>query len=130
MCAFSAKIPNLWQVTLVFCFVLLGDAWAPGQIAAGEIASPTPGSTLGSSATFTWGGGQGVTDYILRIGSQWGWHDIFNKDVGLATSQEVTGLPTNGMLLYVEICSMWSGGSEACLDYPYQSAGAFSTLRA
>src|SRR5690349_15955098 len=117
---------RLWHSLVIALLLLLGAILSVGRIAAADITSPPVGSTLGPNATFTWSNSiPDVTEYTLGIGSQWGWHDIFYKNVGLATSQEVTGLPTNGMLLYVEICSAENSGAVQCPIYPYQSAGAF-----
>jgi len=109
----------------VALLLLIAIFSSPGRMAAADITSPPVGSTLGPNVTFTWSNAiPDVTEYTLGIGSQWGWHDIFYKKVGLATSQEVTGLPTNGILLYVEICSAENNGAVQCPIYPYFSAGA------
>jgi hypothetical protein len=83
------------------------------------ISSPTPGSTLtGSSATFTWSAGYGVTQYDLHVGTTAaGSTNIFSGSV-TGTSQAVTGIPTTGGTLYVRLYS-YIAGAWQYTDYSY-----------
>src|SRR5207302_98421 len=87
------------------------------------MTSPTPGSVLiGSSVTFTWLAGTGASSHRLDVGTAVGAGDIFGKNVGLATSQTVRGIPTDGSTVYVRL---WSGfaATYEYNDYTYTAAG-------
>lgn len=75
--------------------------------AKAAMLSPVQGSTLsGSTATFSWAGGAGVTNYYLWIGTAEGAHDL--KNVALpssTTAYNATNLPTTGATLYVRLYS-------------------------
>ncbi len=88
-----------------------------------EMVSPESGSTLtGSSATFTWDGGVGVTNYYLWIGTAAGLHDLKNVGFGpTTTSYTATGLPTNGSTLYARLWSKINGVLQY-FDYTYTAA--------
>ena len=70
--------------------------------------SPTDGSTLpGSTVTFTWGGGAGVTNYYLWIGTTEGGRDLKNVTLGPSTtSYTAKNLPTEGGTLYVRLYTL------------------------
>ncbi len=88
----------------------------------GELTSPTPGSTLlGSSATFQWTSGVGVTEYKLQIGSAPGGKGLVDQSAGTALQMLVTGLPTDGRSLYVRLRSR-IGGVWEIRDYVYTAA--------
>jgi len=89
------------------------------------LTSPAPNTTLtGSSATFTWTAGTGVTQYVLGIGSTGvGSYDLYNSTPITATQASVTGLPTNGETLYARIYS-WINGAWQYHDYTYTAATA------
>jgi hypothetical protein len=92
----------------------------------GAIAIPTPGTTLaGASATFSWTPGTGATAYWLDVGPAAGNGAYFGQNVGLATSQAVSGLPTNGSTVYVRLWTLLSGVWQY-YDYAYTAAGASS----
>jgi len=74
--------------------------------AAPAMTNPTPGSTLsGSTETFTWSaGGTNVVEWWVYIGTSVGAKNIYDSgSLGLATSDTVNGLPTDGSTLYVRL---------------------------
>jgi hypothetical protein len=75
------------------------------------LTSPAPGSTLtGSSATFKWSAGYGVTEYQIRVGSSGaGSKDVFSLTTTALTSGVVSNIPINGKTLYVRLYSMING---------------------
>jgi hypothetical protein len=75
------------------------------------ITSPTPGSTLpGSSLTFSWTAGAGATAYWIDAGSAPGGNQYFQSgNLGNVTSATVSGLPTNGVTIYVTLYSLLNG---------------------
>jgi CHAP domain-containing protein len=86
-----------------------------------QMTSPTPGSTLpGSSVTFQWSSGSGVSQYYLYVGNSQGANDIYGASQG--TNRSVTlNLPTDGRRLYVRL---WSLINSAWSYYDYQYTAA------
>jgi hypothetical protein len=84
------------------------------------LTSPAPSSTLtGSSVTFTWSAGNGVTEYYLFLGSSGvGSNDLYSSGYTTHTSLNVTGLPVNGETVYARLYS-YLGGAWHYLDYTY-----------
>ncbi len=95
--------------------------------APATITLPTPGSTLsGSTATFQWTSGTGVSRYLINVGTKWpGADDIYGSGVTAATSATVPGIPTNGVTVYVllrsEINGVWYD-----LYYTYTASGSLT----
>jgi hypothetical protein len=79
---------------------------APGPAA---LISPVPGGLLGSSATFTWTAGTGVSQYALWLGTTSGASDLYNSGHITTTSGSATGLPMNGATVYAELWSYMNG---------------------
>jgi serine protease len=73
----------------------IGGAWtytdyiyteSPPPVNA-ALLSPTPGTVLGSTATFTWSPGTDVTMYVLHVGTTGpGTQDLYNSGYTTATS--------------------------------------------
>ena len=73
------------------------------------MVSPTPGSTLtGSSTTFTWTTGTGVSYYYLWIGTTAGGNDLYQA--GISGTSTTVSLPTSGATVYVRLWSVINGG--------------------
>jgi uncharacterized repeat protein (TIGR03803 family) len=89
------------------------------------LTSPAPGTTLsGSSATFTWTTGGGVTDYDLWLGlSGPGSSSLYASGLTSATSATVTGLPAKGATVYARLYSIINGVAQYN-DYTYTEAAA------
>ena len=93
---------------------------------AATLTSPVPGSTLaGSSVTFTWTTGGGVTAYWFNLGtgtSATASKDLYNSGSTTATSVAVTGLPTSGATinatLYSQIGGVWQPASYTYTEAP------------
>ena len=64
-----------------------------------------PGSTLqGSSVTFSWTAGAGATAYWIDAGSTLGGNQYFQSgNIGNVTHYTVTGLPTDGSMVYITL---------------------------
>jgi hypothetical protein len=88
------------------------------------ILSPLEGNTLaGASETFTWSAeGATVTQWRLEVGSTVGARDIYGKSWSSSvTSQLVSGLPTDGSIVYVKL--KWKvSGAVAEANYVYTAA--------
>lgn len=90
------------------------------------ITSPVPGSILsGPSETFTWTAGAGVSQYQLWLGTTGpGSEDVGAYTVG-STSVSVSGIPTSGAALYVELRWLSHKAWQAA-DYTYTEASSAS----
>jgi uncharacterized repeat protein (TIGR03803 family) len=112
-----SETANTWQY-VDYTYQSYGMASPPA------LTAPTPGSTLsGSSATFTWSPGTGITYYQLRLGTTGvGSSDLYNSGTTRSTSASVSDLPTDGLpvyaRLYYELNNVWQ-----TLDYAYSTAG-------
>jgi len=86
------------------------------------MTSPPNGSTLaGSSATFQWTAGMGVTQYWLYVGSTPGGAQYYNQSTGTTQQATVSNLPTNGNTIYVQLWSLINGGWQSN-NYTYTAA--------
>jgi hypothetical protein len=94
-----------WQYTT---YAFTEGVFEPTTVPAALI-NPAPGSLLGSSATFTWSAGTGVTQYDLSLGTSMGAYNVYNSGHITATSVTVTGLPLNGTPVYAEVWSFMNG---------------------
>jgi hypothetical protein len=70
-----------------------------------QITNPAPGTVLNSSTvTFTWNALSGASAYYLGVGTTGqGSSNIFNRNVGLGTSQTVPGIPLGRGAIYVTL---------------------------
>lgn len=117
-----------------FRYALSSPAAAPGPSqettssatpapAPAVMISPPSGSTLpGSTATFQWSAGVGVSQYWLYLSTVApGGKDIYSGVQGTKTSATFTSLPADGSTLYVRL---WSqiGGNWQYADYEYKTA--------
>ncbi|HUJ43120.1 MAG TPA: SBBP repeat-containing protein [Opitutaceae bacterium] len=94
--------------------------------AKATMTSPAPGSVLsGATVTFTWMAGTGASSYRLDVGTAAGQGDIFSKTVGLATTQNVTGIPTDGSTIYVRLTTV-VGSYTFFNDYTYIAFGGIA----
>jgi uncharacterized repeat protein (TIGR03803 family) len=87
------------------------------------LTSPTPGSTLASaSATFSWTSGTSVTQYRLTVGTTGaGSSNVYDSGAVAARSESLTGLPVNGVTLFVRLWSEISGDWQSD-DYTFLEA--------
>jgi hypothetical protein len=124
-------LPTDGSTVYVKLWTLLGGAWqfndytykAAGGNTKAAIVSPVPGSgTGGASVTFTWSAVSGAVVYWLNVGTAAGGFNLYNQSEGLATSQTVTGLPTDGSTIYVRL---WTGNTSGYQynDYTYKASG-------
>ncbi|MDR4506283.1 MAG: exo-alpha-sialidase [Candidatus Scalindua sp.] len=93
-----------------------GGGVIPGMI------SPAPGSTLsGATETFSWSAnGANVSKWWLYIGSSSGGNDIYDSGLlGKSTSDTVSGLPTDGSMVYVRLFYKIGTDKYREIDYTY-----------
>jgi hypothetical protein len=127
----SAKVTNLpmngENIYVRLCFY--SSAWQcadftymmSGTPVLAALTTPAPDTTLsGSSATFQWSKGGGITDTILQLGTTGkGSHNLYNGASTTATSASVTGLPTTGVTIYARLYSQFNGSWANYIDYTY-----------
>jgi hypothetical protein len=95
-----------------------------GMPAKAVLTTPTPGSAFtGTSESFTWTTGNGVTLYALYLGTTGvGSSNLYNSGHITATSTTVTGLPAIGATVYARLWSYISGAWQST-DYIYTESG-------
>jgi hypothetical protein len=112
-------LPPDGRTIFVRLWSLIGAGWqfrdytytAANLVTSGQISSPAAGSTLsGSTVTFTWTPGTGVSQYDLYVGSSLGATDLYVASHGTATSGTVSGLPMDGRAIFVRLWSLTSAG--------------------
>jgi hypothetical protein len=91
-----------------------------GTLVPAALTTPTPGSTLaGSTVTFTWTAGAGPTEYQLELGTTGvGSSNLYNSGGTTATTETVSGLPTNGVKVYARLYQMIDAKWQST-DYTY-----------
>lgn len=121
----------LWTFFMGSLLLLAGCGGAPSSPeddlrastsgALTTMVSPTPGSTLGDSATFTWTD-TGATSYALWVGSSLGTYNIYSNVLS-TTSTTVATLPVDGSTVYVRLFDK-IGGVWSHNDYTYTATSA------
>ena len=125
-------LPMNGSTVYVTLYSLIGGAWVPNAYTytafngavGGVVTTPTSGSTLsGSSVTFNWTTGTGVSAYWLVVGSTSGGDDYYSSgNLGLARNTTVSSLPANGSAVYVTLYSdvggQWLGTSSTYVSGP------------
>ena len=105
-------LPTDGRMLYVRLWYRIGEFWefSDEQYTAANLVTlmsegPTSATLGSSSTTFQWPvHNQSVTKWWLYIGSDVGARDIYNSgDLGMTTSQLVTGLPTDGRPLYIRL---------------------------
>jgi sugar lactone lactonase YvrE len=112
-----AQINGAWQFTDYTYTEAIG--------ATPALITPAPSSTLsGSTVTFTWTPGIGVTSYNLWLGvSGVGSSDVYTSGAITATSATATNLPAKGTTLYARLSAKINGVWHFN-DYVYTEATA------
>ena len=105
---------------------------AYGAPTPATLTTPTPGSTLtGTSVTFSWTPGNVAKNFELWLGTTNGSSNLYNSGSVTATTETVSGLPSNGQPVYVRLYSLhqWSlaicqlhlhdygSANHCCVDY-------------
>ena len=94
-----------------------------------ELTDPAPGSVLPSSTvTFKWtDNGSGVTTWWLRVGTIPGGGNLHNNTFGASqTAAVVSGLPTDGSPIYVQLRLRFGPQGWVIYEYQYVAAGGVS----
>ena len=74
------------------------------------LSAPAPGSVLaGTTQTFTWTSGTGVTQYRLDVGTTQGGSQLYAGVATTARSATVSGLPSIGVKVWARLSSRING---------------------
>ncbi|MDR4504951.1 MAG: zinc-dependent metalloprotease [Candidatus Scalindua sp.] len=86
-----------------------------------SVTSPASGSTLNcTSHQFSWTNPDGSTAFWMYAGSSRGAYDYYNsRNIGTVTSHTVTGLPSDGSIVYIRLYSYKNGWKKE--DYTYKA---------
>jgi len=97
-----------------------------GKPVPAELTAPAPNSVLGTSATFTWGPGAGVSHYWLTVGTAATGANSKNIYPGAPTtsvSAVVSGIPAYGQPIYVTLSSEINGTWQSTI-YDFTESGS------
>jgi hypothetical protein len=77
--------------------------------------------------TFTWSSATGAVVYWLNVATVAGGTNLYNQSEALATSQAITGLPTDGSTIYVRL---WTGSTNGYQynDYTFKASGGVKAV--
>jgi hypothetical protein len=134
----ASGLPTNGSTVYVTLYSLVGGQWLSNSYtytalsaAGGVLTTPAPGSTLTSgTVTFNWTAGAGASAYWLDIGSVSGGNQYYQSgNLGNVLTTTVSGLPTNGNMLFVTLYSM-IGGQWAGNAYTYMAFNANAGLAA
>ena len=125
-----SNIPTNGMTLYARLYSLIGGVWQHTdytytELGPASLISPAPGSTLtGSTATFGWTTGGGVTKYEFLLGTTGPGSDNLDylASATALSSGLVSDIPTNGMTLYARLYSL-IGGVWQHTDYTYTEAG-------
>ena len=121
-------LPSNGTMIYARLWTLSGSTWlyndysyrAYGSVAKAVMTSPANGSTLTSTTqTFVWTN-VGAPQYWLYLGTSPGAYNIYNQSTGTATSRAVSGLPSNGSMIYARLWTL-SGSTWLYNDYSYRA---------
>jgi hypothetical protein len=84
-----------------------------------QMTSPTPGSTLGPTVTFSWNTGTSALQYWIYVGTSPGTYNYGSYNMGTTRVKTVAGLPLTGVNLYVRLWTRFGSGWEY-YDYVYK----------
>jgi hypothetical protein len=124
-------LPSNGSMIYARLWTLSGSTWlyndysyrAYGSGAKAVMTSPANGSTLTSTTqTFVWTN-VGAPQYWLYLGTSPGAYNIYNQSTGTATSRTVSGLPSNGSMIYARLWTL-SGSTWLYNDYSYRAYGS------
>ncbi len=127
-----SHLPSNGTTVYATLYWLINGTWysanytytAYGTIQPAQLITPTPGSTLSSTTvTFAWLPGNAATLFQLYVGTTGiGSSNLYNSGSVTTTTKTVSGLPTTGKTLYVEL-SWYIGTTWYTANYTYTASG-------
>ena len=129
-----SDLPSNGQTLHVRLYSLINGAWQPtdytyvasGSPTLASLTTPTPNTAMplsGTSVTFAWTPGNLATNFELWVGTSVGSSNVYNSGNVTATSETVSGLPSNGQTFHVRLYSLINGAWQPT-DYTYVAAGS------
>ncbi len=105
-------------------------AAADPTVESATMTDPVPDSALTSNTqTFMWSAGTCVEQYGLRVGTSVGAGDVYDMDLGTATSAVVENLPADGSTVHVALRSRLEGAwQETPYTYTAATLGTPATM--
>jgi hypothetical protein len=123
----AGRLARVFAILPILLFAC--QSAANGQSASAQMATPAAGAVLsGSTVSFSWAAGTSATGYWLYVGNTAsGSSNLYNSGAlsVSVTSVTVSGLPTNGVNLYVTLFSQIGGVWEP-VNYVYTEAGTMA----
>jgi hypothetical protein len=117
----ASGLPTNGTTVYATLYTLVSGTWTPNAYtytafnassATGMVTTPMPGSTLTSSTvTFDWtAGSPGPYSYWMDVGNTAGGNNYYSSgNLGNVTTTTVSGLPTDGSMIYVTLYTLISG---------------------
>jgi hypothetical protein len=101
----------MYKLIIIFSiFALISFDLYVFAAAGPTVSTPVAGTVLnGPDILFTWPFVSGTTAYAAWIGNTYGGADIANITTGTNSYFRVTGLPTDGRIIYLQLRSQASG---------------------
>jgi hypothetical protein len=129
-----SNLPSNGEKLYVRLYSLINGAWqytdytyvASGAPVAAALTTPAPNTSTpltGSSVAFSWNPGNTATHFELYVGTSTGSSNLYNSGSVTATTETVSGLPSNGETIYVRLYSLINGAWQYT-NYTYVAAGA------
>jgi hypothetical protein len=105
----SSLVNGVWQ-TVDQSFVAWTAPPPPPTGVPAVLSTPSPGSVLaGTTQTFRWTSGTGVTEYRLAVGTTQGGSQLYAGVATTAVSVTVSGLPSIGVKVWARLSSRING---------------------
>lgn len=108
--------------------LLMGGVALAQQTSSNQITniSPSAGTQVGSSATFSWNQVTNASRYHVYVGNQGpGSSNILSRNLGTQTSVNINGLPQTGATINFRVWYQINGNWQS-QDFTYMTSGQFS----
>jgi hypothetical protein len=125
----TVNIPANGALIYVTLYAMINGSWAIRQYTFREVGavtppvltSPAPGSQLAGLTTFTWQAGQGISDYMLKVGTTGAQSmDLYygGEQPNSVSSASDVNIPTKGKTVYATLGYL-ANGTWNWLTYTY-----------
>ncbi|MGP8271682.1 MAG: chitobiase/beta-hexosaminidase C-terminal domain-containing protein [Terracidiphilus sp.] len=129
-----SDLPSNGRTVNVRLYSLINGAWnstdytyvATGSPTQAVLTMPAPNTTTpltGTSVAFSWTPGNVATHFELNLGTSVGSSNLYGSGNVTATTETVSGLPSNGETLYARLYSLINGAWQYT-DYTYVATGS------
>jgi hypothetical protein len=129
-----SDLPSNGQTFYARLYSLINGAWqytdytyvASGSPTQAVLTTPGPNTSTplsGASVTFSWTPGNTATHFEFWVGTSVGSSNLYNSGNVTATTETVTGLPSNGETIYARLYSLIDGAWQYT-NYTYVASTA------